>query len=61
MSVRMELVGKEKITVRGVERELMRLNLTGESFAWALWVDDHDQFKLMRVAIPADNTEVVRD
>jgi hypothetical protein len=26
-----------------------------------LWVDDHDQFKLMKVAIPADNTEVVRD
>ena len=59
--VRMELVGKEKVTIRGAERELLRLNLTGESFEWALWVDDHDQFKLMRVAIPADNTEVVRD
>jgi hypothetical protein len=61
MSVRMELVGKEKVTIRGAERELLRLNLSGESFTWALWVDDHDQFKLMRVAIPADNTEVVRD
>ena len=61
MSVRMELVGKEKITIRGAERELLRLNLTGEDFDWALWVDENDQFKLMRVAIPADNTEVVRD
>jgi hypothetical protein len=61
ISVRMELVGKEKITIRGAERELLRLNLSGEDFAWALWVDDHDQFKLIRVAIPADNTEVVRD
>lgn len=61
MSVRMELVGKEKITIRGAERELMRLNLSGENFQWTLWVDDHDHFKLMRVAIPADNTEVVRD
>jgi len=61
MSVRMELVGKEKITIRGAERELLRLNLTGEDFEWALWLDDHDQFKLIRVAIPADNTEVVRD
>jgi hypothetical protein len=61
MSVRMELVGKEKITIRGVEHELLRLNLTGEDFAWALWLDDHDQFKLIRVAIPADNTEVIRD
>ena len=59
--VRLELVGKEKVTIRGSERELLRLNLTGESFSWALWLDDRDQFKLLRVAIPADNTEVVRD
>jgi hypothetical protein len=61
LRVRIELVGKEKVTIRGVERELLRLNLTGEDFDWALWVDDHDQFKLIRVAIPADSTEVVRD
>jgi hypothetical protein len=61
MSVRMELVGKEKISIHGAERELLRLNLSGEDFEWALWLDDHDQFKLIRVAIPADNTEVVRD
>jgi hypothetical protein len=60
-SVRLELVGKEKVTIRGAEKDLLRLNLSGESFEWALWVDPQDQFKLMRVAIPADNTEVVRD
>lgn len=59
--VRMELVGKEKVNIRGAERELLRLSLKGENFDWALWVDDHDQFKLMRVSIPADDTEVVRD
>jgi hypothetical protein len=61
LSVRIELVGKEKVTIRGAERELLRLNLSGEDFEWALYVDDHDQFKLIRVAIPADSTEVVRD
>lgn len=61
LRVRMELVGKEKVTFHGAERELLRLNLSGEGFQWALWVDDQNQFKLMRVAIPADNTEVVRD
>jgi hypothetical protein len=61
MHVRMELVGKEKIQVRGSDRELMRLNLKGDDFDWALWVDEQDHFKLIRVAIPADNTEVVRD
>lgn len=59
--VRLDIVGKEKVTIHGAERELMRLSLTGENFAWNLWVDDHDQFKLMRVVIPADETEVVRD
>ena len=61
MRVRLELVGKEKVSIRGAERELVRVNLSGESFNWALWVDAQDQFKLIRVAIPADNTEVVRD
>lgn len=61
ISVRLELVGKEKISIRGAARELLRLNLTGDNFEWALWVDPQDQFKLIRVAIPADNTEVVRD
>jgi len=59
--VRLELVGEEKVTIHGTERNLLRLNLKSDEFEWALWVDDRDQFKLMRVAIPADNTEVVRD
>jgi hypothetical protein len=61
MRVRMELAGREKVTIRGAERELLRLNLLGESFSWALWVDDKDQFKLVRVLIADANTEVVRD
>ena len=61
MHIRLELVGKEKILVRGTERELMRLNLKGDDFDWALWVDEQDHFKLIRVAIPADSTDVVRD
>jgi hypothetical protein len=59
--VKLELVGKDKVTIRGAERELLRLSLGGDDFEWSLWVDPQDQFKLMRVAIPADNTEVVRD
>jgi hypothetical protein len=61
MRVKIEVVGKEKTTIRGAERDLLRLNLISENFEWALWVDDKDQFKLMKVAIPADNTEVIRD
>jgi len=61
MPVRMELVGREKVTIRGTERELLRLNLKSESSSWVLWVDEKDQFKLMRVLIADDNTEVIRD
>jgi hypothetical protein len=61
LRVRLELVGKEKVSIHGAERELLRVNLTGEGFEWGLWVDAQDQFKLIRVAIPADKTEVVRD
>jgi hypothetical protein len=61
MRIRIQLVDKDKITIHGVERALLRLKLSGEAFEWNLWVDDSDQFKLMRVEIPADNTDVVRD
>lgn len=61
LRVRIELVGREKVTIRGKERELLRLNLAGEEFSWALWVDEKDQFKLIRVQIPDANTEVIRD
>lgn len=61
MRVRLELVGREKVTIRGTERELLRLNLRGDAFSWTLWVDDADNFKLMRVLIADANTEMVRD
>jgi len=61
LRIRLELVGKEKVMVRGAQRDLLKLNLTGENFEWNLWLDPQDQFKLIRVAIPADDTEVVRD
>jgi hypothetical protein len=61
LRVRIELAGRDKVTIRGVERELLRLNLIGEEFNWALWVDEADHFKLIRVLIPDANTEVIRD
>jgi hypothetical protein len=61
MRVRMELVGPGKLTIRGVERNLLQLKMSGEGFEWTLWVDGRDQFKLVKVEIPADNTEVLRD
>lgn len=61
LRVRLDLVGEEKVHVLGTERELLRLNLKGDDFSWALWLDGKDHFKLVRVSIPDDNTEVVRE
>ena len=51
--------GKEKISVRGVERELNHFVLKSDAGDWSLWLDD--QFKLVRILVAVDNTEVVRD
>ncbi len=59
MLVSLEFSGREKVPIHGVERELNRLNLRGDSGEWALWLDD--QFKLVRILIASENTEVVRD
>ena len=61
MRVTIELKGKETISIHGKQRELMRVNLKSDSGDWSLWVDDGDQFKLIRILIAADSTEVVRD
>lgn len=59
ISVAVEFAGREKVMIRGTEHELNRLNLKGDSIDWALWIDD--QFKMQRILIAGENTEVVRD
>jgi hypothetical protein len=59
VSVAVEFAGREKVTIRGTELELNRLNLKGDSIDWALWIDD--QLKMQRILIAGENTEVVRD
>jgi len=61
MRVSLELKGKETIPVHGTQRELMRVNLKSDTGDWSMWLDDSDHFKLIRILIAADNTEVVRD
>lgn len=57
--VSMAFTGKEKTPVHGVERELNHFLLKSDAGDWSLWLDD--QFKLVRILVPGDNTEVVRD
>jgi hypothetical protein len=55
----MEFSGKDKVAIRGTERELDRFTLKTENGDWSMWLDD--QFKVVRIVITDANTEVVRD
>ena len=57
--VSLAFTGKEKVAVHGVDRELNHFLLKSEAGDWSLWLDD--QFKLVRILVASDNTEVVRD
>ena len=59
MPVSVEFSGRESLTIRGVQRELSRFELKSDAGDWSLWLDD--QFKLIRIVIPDESTEVVRD
>ena len=55
----MEFIGREKVTVGNAEKELSKLELKSEAGSWLIWFDD--QFKVLRISIPSEKTEVVRD
>jgi len=61
MSVTIELVGKEKVKVNNVERDLLRVNMKDDSGDWALWLDEQNQFKVVRIVVPSNSTEVIRE
>ena len=54
-----EYLGREKVTLKGGQQELIKLELKSEAGTWQLWLDD--QFKVMRMLVVGENTEVVRD
>jgi hypothetical protein len=55
----MEYLGRERVKVHDVERELNKLELKSEPGNWMIFLDD--QFKVMLISIPGEATEVIRD
>jgi len=58
LAVTIEFKGMETVNLKGQQKQMGRFNLKAENMEWHLWMDN---YKLMRIEIPADNTEVVRD
>jgi hypothetical protein len=54
-----EFLGREKLTLKNGQQELIKLELKNDAGTWQLWLDD--QFKVMRMAIVGENTVVDRD
>ena len=58
-SALMELTGREKTTVKGQEQELNKFKIDSDGVVWNLWVND--DYKVIKMTVPAGNVEVVRD
>lgn len=54
-----EFLGREKVTFKGSPQEFNKLEFKTEAGSWQLWVDN--EYKVMRIVIEGDNTEVIRD
>jgi len=58
-SATMELTGREQINFKGKQQELNKFRIESDGVVWNLWVSD--DYKVMKISVPASNVEVVRD
>jgi hypothetical protein len=54
-----ESLGREKVILKSGQQELNKMELKNDAGTWQLWLDD--QWKVMRMSIVGEHTEVVRD
>jgi hypothetical protein len=53
------LQGQERIMVKGQPVEVNKLKLDMDGVSWLLWVND--EYKILKMTVPATNVEVVRE
>jgi len=56
-----EFLGVEKVSLKSGQQDLIKLEFKTDAETWQLWLDGHDQFKVMRMSVAGENTEVERD
>jgi hypothetical protein len=54
-----EFKGIEKVNIKGSDRQLRRFDLEQDDVIWSMWMDD--DYKVIRILVPSNNTEVLRD
>ncbi len=56
-----EFLGPEKVSLKSGPQDLLKLELKTDAGTWQVWLDGHDQYKVMRISIVGENTVVDRD
>lgn len=57
-----ELLGPDTITVKGAQRQLNKVKVDADGVQWLIWLDDpENRYKVIKMAIPSSNIEVLRD
>jgi hypothetical protein len=57
-----EFLGREKMTIKGSQLDLLKIEFKNDTATWQLWLDDRDsQFKVLRMLVVGENTIVDRD
>jgi hypothetical protein len=54
-----EFLGRDKVNYKGSMQELNKFEFKTEAGNWQLWVDN--EYKVIRIVIENDNTEVIRE
>jgi hypothetical protein len=60
-SLNAEYLGREKVAWKNGTMELVKLEFKTDTSTWQIWLNDQDQFKVMRMAVVGENTTVDRD
>lgn len=56
-----EFLGREKVNLKSGPQDLLKVEFKNDAGIWQLWLDEHDRFKVLRMSVVGDNTEVDRD
>ncbi len=59
MQVSVSYAGQDKVNIKGSDMDLSRFEMKFDGNSWMVWVDQ--AYKIQKIAIAADNTEVFRD
>jgi len=57
--ITVEFKGSQKLNIKGVDMDLQRFELHGEGYDWTVWIDP--SYKIQKIAIAEESTEVYRD